>query len=235
MFSRAAKSVVKSFGSRRIHIGEKNFKIALIDGAGEISQTLSQLLRNSAKLNTVALYDVTVVNKPLPNFYNEQPFEQPIPSEMLTTAKKSCSGEDGSTAVRQTENSNHQGNDGRNQIEKLVEALYRLPIAEEVPEFNSPLIPIEELMPKLREENLTVRLGESEKIGEQAVSGRVLRLGEPDCGEDPPGKPKRNPCEPPKGPCQPAEPPGYPSKPKYKRKPFCVKCPPKKPCKDEKC
>jgi len=28
-----------------------------------------------------------------------------------------------------------------------VEALYRLPIAEEVPAFNSPLIPIEEIMP----------------------------------------------------------------------------------------
>jgi len=32
-----------------------------------------------------------------------------------------------------------------------VEALYRLPIAEEVPAFNSPLIPIEEIMPKVRE------------------------------------------------------------------------------------
>jgi hypothetical protein len=32
---------------------------------------------------------------------------------MLTMAKKSCSGEDSSNAVRQTENSNHQGNDGR--------------------------------------------------------------------------------------------------------------------------
>lgn len=39
----------------------------------------------------------------------------------------------------------------QNQIEKLVEALYRLPIAEEAPAvFSSPLIPIEEIMPKVR-------------------------------------------------------------------------------------
>ncbi|KMQ95627.1 sex-regulated protein janus-a [Lasius niger] len=70
---------------------------------------------------------------------------------------------------------------------------------------------------------------------ESTVSGKELRLGESDCGEDLPSQPKRNPCDPPKGPCQPAQPPGYPSKPKPKRKPFCVKCPSKKPCKDEKC
>ncbi|EFN68082.1 hypothetical protein EAG_06189 [Camponotus floridanus] len=55
-----------------------------------------------------------------------------------------------------------------------------------------------------------------------AVSGKELRLGEPDCGEGLPSQPKRNPCDPPKGPCQPADPPGYPSKPKPKRKPFCI-------------
>ncbi|KYM76363.1 hypothetical protein ALC53_13390 [Atta colombica] len=70
---------------------------------------------------------------------------------------------------------------------------------------------------------------------QQAVSGRVLRLDEPDCGEDSPGEPKKNPCDPPKGPCQPMEPPGYPFKPKPKKKPFCVHCPPKKPCKKEYC
>ncbi|TGZ37533.1 Sex-regulated protein janus-A [Temnothorax longispinosus] len=153
MFSRAAKSVVKSLGSRRIHIGEKSFKIALIGGTGEISQTLSQLLKNSAKLNALALYDVAAVNRPLPNynFHAEEPFK-PIPSETLTMAKKSCSGEGSrSNAViraRQTDNNNHQENNGRSQIEKLVEALYRLPIAEEAATFNNPLIPIEEIMPK---------------------------------------------------------------------------------------
>ncbi|KYM98263.1 Sex-regulated protein janus-A, partial [Cyphomyrmex costatus] len=96
-------------------------EIALSGGVGEISQILSQLLRNNVKLNAIALYDVAAVNSPLPiyNFYDEKPFK-PIPSEMLTM----------------------------NQTEKLVEALYRLPIAEKVPAFNSPLIPIEELMPK---------------------------------------------------------------------------------------
>lgn len=70
---------------------------------------------------------------------------------------------------------------------------------------------------------------------QQAVSGKGLQLGDPDCGDALPDESKKNPCNPPEGPCQPAEPPGYPSKPKPKRKPFCVKCPPKKPCKPEKC
>lgn len=238
MFSQTAKSIVKCLGSRRIHITEKNFKIALIGGAGEISQTLSQLLKNNTKLNALALYDVVVVNRPLSNYnfnYDEQPFKS-IPSGMLM-AKNSSEGSSSNAVIstRQTDNNNH-GNNGKNQIEKLVEALYRLPIAEEVPAFNSSLIPMEEIMLKLQpnEENLAARLQES-GIGKQAVSGRVLRLGEPDCSEDLPDQPKRNPCDPPKGPCQPTEPPGYPSKPKPKRKPFCVKCPPKKPCKEEKC
>lgn len=39
----------------------------------------------------------------------------------------------------------------QNQIEKLVDALYRLPITEETPAvFNSPLVPIEEIMPKVK-------------------------------------------------------------------------------------
>ncbi|XP_011708289.1 PREDICTED: uncharacterized protein LOC105463004 isoform X1 [Wasmannia auropunctata] len=162
MFSRAAKSVVNSLGSRRIHISEKNFtKITLIAGAGKISHNLSQLLRNSAKLNALALYDVAAVNRPLPNynFYDEQSLK-PIPLEMLTMEKKSCSGEDShsNAAINnatQADNNNHQGNNGKSQTEKLVEALYRLPIAEEAPAFNNPLISIEELMPKLqsKEEN----------------------------------------------------------------------------------
>ncbi|EZA50833.1 hypothetical protein X777_10466 [Ooceraea biroi] len=71
---------------------------------------------------------------------------------------------------------------------------------------------------------------------QQAVgTSKGLQLGKPDCDEGPPNRPKRNPCDPPEGPCQPNPPPGYPSKPRPKRKPFCVKCPPKKPCKEEKC
>ncbi|KYM76362.1 hypothetical protein ALC53_13389 [Atta colombica] len=153
MFSRAAKSVVKSVGSRRTCIGEKNFEIALIGGAREISQTLSQLLKNNVKLNTFALYDVAAVNRPLPfyNFY-EQQFNS-ISSEMPTMRKKSCLEEGNRSnavinSMRQTDNNNHEGNNGRNQTEKLVEALYRLPIAEEAPALNSPLIPIEELISK---------------------------------------------------------------------------------------
>lgn len=46
-------------------------QIALIDGATEINQTLSRLLKDNTKLNALALYDVAV-KRPLPN---EQPFE----------------------------------------------------------------------------------------------------------------------------------------------------------------
>lgn len=73
-------------------------------------------------------------------------------------------------------------------------------------------------------------------VNYQAVGGTGLQLGESDCGKGPPTRPKKNPCDPPKGPCRPSDPPGYPSsKPRHKRKPFCVKCPPKKPCKDDHC
>ncbi|KAL6264795.1 hypothetical protein P5V15_004892 [Pogonomyrmex californicus] len=152
MFSRTAKSVVKSFGSRRIHIGEKNFTIVVISGVGEISQTLSQLLKNSMKLNALALYNVTAVNRFLSNynFYDEQ-FE-PVPSRLRMTEKNSFLGENiCSNAVinntKQTVNNNHQGDTRKNQTEKLVEALCRLPIAEGVP-VNNLLIPIEALMLK---------------------------------------------------------------------------------------
>lgn len=69
----------------------------------------------------------------------------------------------------------------------------------------------------------------------QGMRREKLKLGEPDCGEDPPGWVEKSPCHPPKGPCTPMGPPGYPAKPRQEKKPFCVKCPPKKPCKTRKC
>ncbi|XP_072743403.1 uncharacterized protein [Anoplolepis gracilipes] len=245
MFSRTAKSVVKSLTSCQIHSDGKNFKLP----------------------------------------------------ESLTT--KSCSAEVNQPNARKINDninlnlSNHQEDNGRSQTEKLVEALYRLPIAEEVSALNSPLMPSEKIISKrelqTKQESLTGKLREcgtikhatnfhrcddhhfeeskllySDRLGnddyfpqgeeyedeigtddhqlgekktlskksshfndeydnfDSAVSGKELRLGEPDCGEDSPSQPKRNPCGPPEGPCQPAEPPGYPSKPKSKRKPFCA-------------
>ncbi|EZA50835.1 hypothetical protein X777_10468 [Ooceraea biroi] len=168
MFSRAAKSIVNSFGSRQIHIGEKNFKIALIaGGAEEIGQTISQLLKTNNKLNIFALYNVVTINRFSPgyntfdtyNFSDDQRFKF-LPSGMLMT-KKFCSIDVNrpNTAINNAKKldniitlnlSKHQENNGKfynavnvliqNQTQRLVEALYRLPVAEEAPTLDSLLM-----------------------------------------------------------------------------------------------
>ncbi|KAK2588091.1 hypothetical protein KPH14_004153 [Odynerus spinipes] len=70
---------------------------------------------------------------------------------------------------------------------------------------------------------------------EGSAKNGEMRLGESDCGEGPPDWPEKSPCRAPKGPCQPMGPPGYPAKERPEKKPFCVKCPPKKPCRTENC
>ncbi|KAL6420192.1 hypothetical protein ACFW04_013815 [Cataglyphis niger] len=232
MFSRAAKSVVKPFTSCRIH-GGKNFKVA-----SEISQILSKQSKNSTKVNALPLYDEAVVNKPLSNFNEIYIFNENQLSESLMKKSSSAAGNQ-PNALKINDNINlklfnHQEDNVRSQIEKLVETLYRLPIAEEVAALNKPLISSANIILKLqtKQESLPGKLRESGT--NKAVTSKKLRLGESDCGKNS-NTIKRNPCDPPKGPCRPSEPPGYPSKPKPKRKPFCVKCPPKKPCKNDKC
>ncbi|XP_011302388.1 nascent polypeptide-associated complex subunit alpha, muscle-specific form-like isoform X2 [Fopius arisanus] len=66
------------------------------------------------------------------------------------------------------------------------------------------------------------------------ITGK-LHLGDSDCGEGGPNRPTRGPCDPPEGPCEPMKKPGYPGKPRATREPFCVKCPPKRPCNLNKC
>ncbi|XP_025154508.1 uncharacterized protein LOC112588523 isoform X2 [Harpegnathos saltator] len=252
MFSRATKLIVRSLGPRQFHIGEQNFK-NVFSGAGGISQTLSQLLKSSMKLNVLALYDVTAVNKPWSNHNRIRNYcvdQTLIPSTVNTNEKKSHSTREEKSpditvndAVKIGDNSvlnfsNHQADNKKHETEELIAALYNLPVAEGVPKSISSLTPNEttsKLRPK--EESPSGGFRESGTIGEQAVGGTGLRLGEPDCSDDPPARPKKNPCDPPKGPCRPSHPPGYPpsSKPRPKGKPFCVKCPPKKPCNDDPC
>uniref|UniRef100_A0A6V7IW57 Uncharacterized protein n=1 Tax=Bracon brevicornis TaxID=1563983 RepID=A0A6V7IW57_9HYME len=62
-----------------------------------------------------------------------------------------------------------------------------------------------------------------------------LYLGDTDCGEGGANRPTRGVCDPPEGPCTPMKPPGYPAKPRPAKEPFCVKCPPKRPCNLNKC
>ncbi|XP_032674986.1 uncharacterized protein LOC116845889 isoform X2 [Odontomachus brunneus] len=117
MFSRATKLIVRSLGPRQFYIGKQNFKNFFIGGAGEIGRTQSQLLRNSMKLNTLALYDVTTTNKPLPNRSRIRDYcdNQPL------------------THIRETKELVEE-------TKELVEALYRLPIAEGVPTLNHSLM-----------------------------------------------------------------------------------------------
>lgn len=104
MFSRAAKSLIKTISQRKYHAGDENVKVlkifsrdkflyirsfwvaliaeqqccallmkvvytyfsvqlAMIGGAGEIGRSLSQMLKQTSKLDVLALYDVTALNK----------------------------------------------------------------------------------------------------------------------------------------------------------------------------
>ncbi|XP_063972586.1 uncharacterized protein LOC135160206 isoform X2 [Diachasmimorpha longicaudata] len=72
-------------------------------------------------------------------------------------------------------------------------------------------------------------------ILDKTITQMKLYLGDPDCGEGGPNRPTRGPCDPPEGPCKPMSKPGYPAKPRASREPFCVKCPPKRPCNLNKC
>ncbi|XP_067211163.1 putative autophagy-related protein 11 isoform X1 [Linepithema humile] len=104
MFSRAAKSVVKSLGSRQIQIGEKNFQPSWIITANRPCST--KISHPNATINNARTHNNIAHNL-----------------------------------------SNLQGDNGKNQTDQLVEALYRLPIAEEASTLNSLLIP-NEIIPK---------------------------------------------------------------------------------------
>ncbi|XP_014476604.1 PREDICTED: uncharacterized protein LOC106745481 [Dinoponera quadriceps] len=157
MFSRATKLIVRSFGPRQFHIGRQNLKNAFTGDAGEISWTLSQLLRNSTKLNVLALYDLTAVIKPLPNQhrirnYCDQPF---IPTHLKDANRKKSSSIEDSSSVITINNAkkvgdssilnffNRQADNGKGEIKEIMEALYRLPIAEGVPTLNNSSMPNE--------------------------------------------------------------------------------------------
>ncbi|KAI4503661.1 hypothetical protein M0802_001064 [Mischocyttarus mexicanus] len=65
MFSRAAKSVVKSLSQRKCYAGEDNLKITLIGTTeGVYNLNASQLSRHQhSTFNTVPIYDLAGTNK----------------------------------------------------------------------------------------------------------------------------------------------------------------------------
>ncbi|XP_015126834.1 uncharacterized protein LOC107048263 [Diachasma alloeum] len=87
----------------------------------------------------------------------------------------------------------------------------------------------------LKPETVDVNNNGFPSILDRRITQIELHLGDPDCGEGGPNRPTRGPCDPPEGPCKPMRKPGYPPKPRASREPFCVKCPPKRPCNLNKC
>ncbi|XP_071855999.1 uncharacterized protein isoform X2 [Bombus fervidus] len=239
MFSRAAKSIVKTIGQRKYHAGEENIKSAVIGGAGELGQSLSQMLKQTSKLDVLALYDVAALNKRyltpmrIKAFKDSNTAANTANSRMLTMLEKSRSNKNGEH-LQTPYFSNRVSNANQNATEELVRSLRQLPIAEECAT-NRFARPTMESQPQVTPDTLARHHQNGNAVQGVGRKRRQLRLGEPDCGEDPPDWPKKSPCHPPKGPCKPMGPPGYPAKPKPEKKPFCVKCPPKKPCKTKKC
>ncbi|XP_076287006.1 uncharacterized protein LOC143212274 [Lasioglossum baleicum] len=134
MFSRAAKSIVKTIGQRNYHAAEENIKVTLMGGAGEIGRTLSQMLKQPSKLNVLALYDVASLNKGFPvRFYTIADAEPPKPinSWMLTMLEKSRVAPRRQTMREPVAYmTNGPSNVPKNETDELVEILRRLPVAE---------------------------------------------------------------------------------------------------------
>ncbi|XP_003695456.2 uncharacterized protein LOC100872733 [Apis florea] len=125
MFSRAAKSIVKTIGQRKYPAGEENIKLALIGGAGEIGRSLSQMLKQSSKLDVLALYDVAALNKrfstPIEiNKFCDAKITNTANSRMLTMLEKS----------RTNKGDYRLSNVNENLTEDFVN-IHRLPTAEQ--------------------------------------------------------------------------------------------------------
>nr|XP_034182227.1 keratinocyte proline-rich protein-like isoform X1 [Osmia lignaria] len=121
MFSRAAKSIVKTISQRKYHVGDEN-KLAMIGGTGGISRSLSQMLKQTSKLDVLALYDVASLNKrftSIPNRLHNLNIGEPINSEKPTLF----------SMLEKSQSS--RGNIEPVETQELIENLRRLPLAEE--------------------------------------------------------------------------------------------------------
>ncbi|XP_053987408.1 uncharacterized protein LOC128880894 [Hylaeus volcanicus] len=141
MFSRAAKSIVKSIGQRNYHAGEETIKVAMSGSAGEVGRSLSPMLKQNSRLDVLALHDI-----PASKRYSSMPARirsfsdgesaNPIISRMLTMMDKSRytvkDGQRSEGMQKSVSYSSHQSSkDAKKETDELVEALHRLPIAEE--------------------------------------------------------------------------------------------------------
>nr|XP_033321989.1 uncharacterized protein LOC117218055 [Megalopta genalis] len=135
MFSRTAKSIVKTIGQRKYHAGEENIKVTLMGGAGEIGRSLSQMMKQTSRLDPISLYNAASSSKRLPIRFHTVPEAEPpkhINSWMLTMLENTRTLPK-YQPIREPIDYLTTGpsNTARNETDELVEVLRRLPIAEE--------------------------------------------------------------------------------------------------------
>ncbi|XP_078045419.1 uncharacterized protein LOC144474448 [Augochlora pura] len=135
MFSRAAKSIVKTIGQRKYHAGEENIKVTLMGGAGEIGRSLSQMMKQTSRLDAISLYNAASLSKRVPIRFHTVPeaeSSKPVNSWMLNMLEKPRAA-----PKRQPMRepiayfSNGPANIATNDTTELAEVLRRLAIAEE--------------------------------------------------------------------------------------------------------
>ncbi|KAL2726150.1 Sex-regulated protein janus-A [Vespula maculifrons] len=188
MFSRAAKSVVKSFGQRKYYAGEDNLKIKLIGATEGVNLNASRLARQHSTLNTIPIYDVANTNKRFlftqnrfHHFNEAEPFCGKN-SQMLSLMEKSRSYEATSKQDSMMKESNNlaylsdQLKVNETDINKLVEALQRLPIGEEAQAVNHLISP--KLQSNTRSMNIKYeepKYVEIERANALTIAGHQIR------------------------------------------------------------
>ncbi|KZC11484.1 Sex-regulated protein janus-A [Dufourea novaeangliae] len=120
--------------------GYSQARVALVGGTGEIRRSLSQMLKQTSKLNVLALYDVASLNKQftipfrLHTFSDGEP-QNILNSRMLTMLEKPRTAEDAARQETVRESTNYLPNGpskiAKNETEELVNILRQLPVAEE--------------------------------------------------------------------------------------------------------
>ncbi|XP_033229132.1 uncharacterized protein LOC117180751 [Belonocnema kinseyi] len=230
MFSRATKSVVKFLGQCSYSVGGENFKA--ITATGEFGQSLSQFLKKSSKFESVTVNEG--ITKSTQNGFNFQEgkklhsYKDTMPE--LTRFRLNSESKSSDVTGNLSQIQKIPSLEAKKEGEDIIDILRKFPLAEESETANHLQMMPHTLQSKTTQEKMFAS-HQIDPTGNQARHPK-LWLGDTDCGDGPPGRPTKSPCSSPEGPCKPARCPGYPKKKKPEKKPFCVRCPPKRPCND---